>query len=139
VDGSPLTWDALSLRARTTLPATAGAQAGLLACVSGAGDAYRLRLAVRPDLVTVDAVLERLQGGAATELARRDGVPLGAGEGYELVLESRSGVLRTQVAGVDLLRAVDPAPLAAGHVGLWADGAGAAFGDVAVADLAGRP
>ena len=139
VDGSPLTWDALSLRARTTLPAAAGAQAGLAVCVSGAGDAYRLRLAVRADLASADAVLERLQGGAATELARRDGVPLGAGEGYELVLESRSGVLRAQVAGVDLLRATDPAPLAAGHIGLWAAGPGAAFGDVAVADLAGRP
>jgi hypothetical protein len=139
VDSSSLTWDDLSMHARVTLPRTAGAEAGLAACVSGPSDAYRLRIAVRQDLVSADAVLERLQGGGTTVLARRDAVPLTAGGAYDLVLESRSGGLRVRVDDIDLLRAEDQAPLPAGHVALWGSGSGARFGDVAVADLAGRP
>jgi hypothetical protein len=139
IDGSPLTWDELLLRASVTLPGTAGAAAGLAICVSAPGEGYRLRVVVGNDLRSADTVLERVHGGNAAELARRDAMPIASGGSYAVTLESREGVLRATLDGVDLLRAVDPAPLPAGHVAVWGSGSGAAFGDVVVADLTGRP
>ena len=140
-DGAPGTWEQLRVAASVEPPPAAGAEIGILARYApGADTGYRLRLRTPPGAQALDMVLERLDAGAVTELARRDNIATPAGEPHVLSLECRDDGVHGTLDGAVAIAAVDPgAHLGAGDVGLWASGDGAVFRDLVLTDLAGRP
>jgi hypothetical protein len=103
--------------------------------LSGAGVAVRatddLRTGYFARLTPTQLVLERRSGGAAQRLGAASFTP---GEAWHRVsVEAIGAVIVASVGNVRVV-ASDPSPLAAGTVGLFDDGAVAAFDDVALLD-----
>ena len=135
---SPALADA-HLLADVSVPATVGAQAGIVARRGLAGAHFNGYLARVTRLNSGDSEvgIDRLDGAATVNLARVTVAGLSRLQRFELGLRARGTRLDLFVDGALLLTATD-ATYASGGIACYAASAGPAFGNVLLSDLTGR-